>query len=99
MMLSMMPPTDTSTTLEDESTVFHQGSSAVRVQISSPAFTISADEVITFSATLYDSVNSVVAGEIIWSSANGTITGDGTFYPWNAGVITCLLYTSDAADE
>ena len=94
-----MPLTDTSNTLEDESIVFHQGSSAVRVQISSPAFTISADEVITFSATLYDSVNSVVAGEIIWSSTNGTITGDGTFYPWNAGVITIQARHTNLTDE
>jgi hypothetical protein len=49
---------------------------------------MTADEVITFSATLYDSVNSIVAGEVSWSSTNGTITDDGTFYPWNAGVIS-----------
>ena len=94
-----MPIVDKSTMLDDEATVFHQGSSAVRVQISSPAFTISADEVVTFSATLYDSVNSVVAGEIIWSSANGTITGDGTFYPWNAGVITIQARHTNLTDE
>jgi hypothetical protein len=94
-----MPIADTITTLDDEPTVFHQGSSAVRVQISSPAFTISADEVVTFSATLYDSVNSVVAGEIIWSSVNGTITSDGTFYPWNAGVITIQARHTNLTDE
>ena len=99
MMLSIMPIADTITTLDDEPTVFHQGSSAVRVQISSPAFTISADEVVTFSATLYDSVNSVVAGEIIWSSVNGTITSDGTFYPWNAGVITIQARHTNLTDE
>jgi hypothetical protein len=99
MMLSIMPIADTITKLDDEPTVFHQGSSAVRVQISSPAFTISADEVVTFSATLYDSVNSVVAGEIIWSSVNGTITGDGTFYPWNAGVITIQARHTNLTDE
>ena len=94
-----MPIADTITTFDDEPTVFHQGSSAVRVQISSPAFTISADEVVTFSATLYDSVNSVVAGEIIWSSVNGTITSDGTFYPWNAGVITIQARHTNLTDE
>ena len=63
-------------------------SSAVRVQITSPTFIMSADEVVTFTAKLYDSVNSEVAGNIIWSSTNGTITDEGTFYPWNSGVIT-----------
>ena len=99
MLISMVPNGVTTTELDEQSTVFHQGSSAVRVQISSPAFTISADEVITFSASLYDSVNSVVAGEIIWSSSNGTITGDGTFYPWTAGVITIQARHSNLTDE
>ena len=48
-----------------EQTVNNSGS-AVRVQITSPVFIMSADEVVTFTAKLYDS---------------------------------CLLYTSDAADD
>ena len=63
-------------------------SSAVRIDITSPELSMTADEVITFTATLYDSVNSVVAGEVSWSSTNGTITDDGTFYPWSSGVIS-----------
>ena len=74
--------------LEEKEIVSFQGSAAVRIDITSPAYVMTADEVITFSATLYDSVNSIVAGEVTWSSTNGTITDDGTFYPWSAGVIS-----------
>ena len=74
-------------------------SSAVRVQITSPTFIMSADEVVTFTAKLYDSVNSEVAGNIIWSSTNGTITDEGTFYPWNSGVITIQARHTNLTDE
>ena len=99
MLFSTIPMNIEADALSDDSNVSHS-SPAVRVQITSPVFIISADEVVTFSAKLYDSVNSEVAGNIIWSSTNGTITDEGTFYPWNSGVITiqarhtCLLYTS-----
>jgi hypothetical protein len=75
--------------LDDSEEIYFQGpiSSAVRIEITSPSYSITADEVITFTATLYDSVNSVVSGEITWSSSNGTITNGGTFYPWDSGVI------------
>lgn len=84
----MTPVGDNFTELRDGEVVSFQGSAAVRIDITSPAYIMTADEVITFSATLYDSVNSIVAGEVSWSSTNGTITDDGTFYPWNAGVIS-----------
>ena len=74
--------------LDDENEVLFPPSAAVRIDITSPAFVMTADEVITFSATLYDSVNSIVAGDISWASNNGTITDDGTFYPWESGVIS-----------
>lgn len=74
--------------LDNENKVSFQGPAAVRIDITSPAFVMTADEVITFSANLYDSVNSIVAGEISWASTNGTITDDGTFYPWESGVIS-----------
>ena len=74
------PFTDYVNELEDTQDVSFN-SSAVRIDITSPEFSMTADEVITFTATLYDSVNSVVAGEVSWSSSNGTITDDGTFYP------------------
>ena len=60
---------------------------------------MSADEVVTFTAKLYDSVNSEVAGNIIWSSTNGTITDEGTFYPWNSGVITIQARHTNLTDE
>ena len=81
------PFTDYVNELEDTQDVSFN-SSAVRIDITSPEFSMTADEVITFTATLYDSVNSVVAGEVSWSSSNGTITDDGTFYPWSSGVIS-----------
>ena len=81
-----------------EQTVNNSGS-AVRVQITSPVFIMSADEVVTFTAKLYDSVNSEVAGNIIWSSTNGTITNEGTFYPWNSGVITIQARHTNLTDE
>ncbi len=81
------PYTDSVVEFEEYQEVSYN-SSAVRIDISSPELSMTADEVITFTATLYDSVNSVVAGEISWSSTNGTITDDGTFYPWSSGVIS-----------
>tara|TARA_B100001248_G_scaffold262458_1_gene258560 strand:+ start:2532 stop:5183 length:2652 start_codon:yes stop_codon:yes gene_type:complete len=72
---------------------------AVRVQITPPTFIMSADEVVTFTAKLYDSVNSEVAGNIFWSSTNGTITAEGTFYPWNSGVITIQARHTNLTDE
>ena len=79
--------------------IVNNSSSAVRVQITSPVFIMSADEVVTFTAKLYDSVNSEVAGDIIWSSTNGTITNEGTFYPWNSGVITIQARHTNLTDE
>ena len=79
--------------------IVNNSSSAVRVQITSPVFIMSADEVVTFTAKLYDSVNSEVAGNIIWSSTNGTITNEGTFYPWNSGVITIQARHTNLTDE
>ena len=83
----LSPFTDSIVEFQDSHNVSHN-SSAVRIDIPSPALSMTADEVITFTATLYDSVNSIVAGEVSWSSSNGTITDDGTFYPWNSGVIS-----------
>ena len=76
-----------------------ESGSAVRVQITPPTYIMSADEVVTFSAKLYDSVNSEVAGDVIWSSTNGTITAEGTFYPWNSGVITIQARHTNLTDE
>ena len=39
--------------LEEKDIVSFQGSAAVRIDITSPAYVMTADEVITFSATLY----------------------------------------------
>ena len=82
----------------NEEAVKHSGS-AVRVQITSPLFIMSADEVVTFTAKLYDSVNSEVSGNIVWSCTNGTITNEGTFYPWNSGVITIQARHTNLTDE
>ena len=73
--------------LESPHDVAHAGP-ATRIAITSPVYAMTADEVTTFEATLYDAVNSVATGQINWSSSNGTITEDGTFYPWQAGLVS-----------
>ena len=78
MLLSTMPIDVDSDHLSANNSTIMPSSSPVRIQITSPTYIMSADEVVTFSAKLYDSVNSEVAGNIIWSSTNGTITDEGT---------------------
>ena len=51
---------------------------------------MSADEVISFEAIIYDPINNLVSGEISWSSSNGSITDDGMFYPWSAGLVEII---------
>ena len=58
-----------------------------RVVIDSPPTSVSADEVVIFEATVYDPVNNVVQADVHWSASNGTISDDGMFYPWSAGLI------------
>ena len=58
------PFTDYVNELEDTQDVSFN-SSAVRIDITSPELSMTADEAITFTATLYDSVNSVVAGSFL----------------------------------
>jgi len=58
-----------------------------RVVIDSPPTSVSADEVVAFEAIIYDPVNNVVAGDIHWSASNGSISDDGLFYPWSAGLV------------
>ena len=75
--------------LEDSDVIARQSSSQpVRVEISSEVNTLSADEVNLFSADLYDALNNLVSGDIIWSCSNGSITSDGMFYPWSSGIIS-----------
>ena len=71
----------------DESSPVHRSGTPDRVVIDSPPASISADEVADFSAIIYDAVNNPVEGDIAWSSSNGTITGDGVFFPWSSGLI------------
>ena len=58
-----------------------------RVVIDSPPTSVSADEVVAFEAIIYDPVNNVLAGDIHWSASNGSISDDGLFYPWSAGLV------------
>lgn len=58
-----------------------------RVEIENPPASISADEVATFEAVIYDAVNNVVAGEVTWSASNGSISSEGLFFPWTAGLV------------
>lgn len=70
--------------------VIQRSGTADRVVIVDPQTTMSADEVVAFEATIYDPVNNPVQGEVSWSASNGTITEDGLFYPWSAGLIEII---------
>ena len=59
-----------------------------QIVISTPSTVISSDGVLQMEATLYDALNNVVEGEIIWSTSNGTIEDSGLFFPWSAGQVT-----------
>jgi hypothetical protein len=58
-----------------------------RIEVTSPQYSMTADEVVIFEAVLYDSVNNVAQGEVTWSCSNGTIDSNGLFFPWSAGLI------------
>ena len=73
---------------EEQHSAMRSSSTATRISITSPVYTLTADEVTMFEATLYDAVNNVVSGQVEWTSSNGTITSDGTFYPWSAGTVS-----------
>ncbi|MGB0814361.1 MAG: hypothetical protein ACPGSA_02250 [Poseidonia sp.] len=72
--------------LEDAPTAMRSGTPD-RVVIDSPPMSVSADEVVAFVAIIYDPVNNVLSGDIHWSASNGSISDDGLFYPWSAGVV------------
>ena len=58
-----------------------------KIEVTSPQYSMTADEVVIFEAVLYDSVNNVAQGEVTWSCSNGTIDSNGLFFPWSAGLI------------
>ena len=72
----------------DDNGIISRAGTPVRVEVIADVATLSADEVTMFSAELYDSVNNLASGEVVWSSSNGSISSDGIFYPWSSGVIT-----------
>ena len=76
-----------STVVLPEPAQVHRTGTPDRVAIDAPPASISADEVASFEAIIYDAVNNPVEGEITWSSTNGTITEDGVFFPWSSGLI------------
>ena len=59
----------------------------IRIEVTSPQYSMTADEVLIFEASLFDSVNNVAEGEVTWSCSNGTIDSTGLFFPWSAGLI------------
>ena len=61
---------------------------AAQVVITTPSTSISSDGVLQLDATIYDALNNVVEGEIMWSSTNGTVEAGGLFFPWSAGQVT-----------
>ena len=74
------------TSLGEEPLVLRSGT-ADRIVIDNPPALVSADEVVAFEAVIYDPVNNVLAGDVSWSASNGTITDDGLFFPWSAGLV------------
>lgn len=64
------------------------GGPPAQIVISTPSTVLSSDGVLQMEATLYDALNNVVDGEIIWSATNGTIEESGLFFPWSAGQVT-----------
>ena len=83
---------------EDQLSPLYSSSSATRVVITSPVYSLTADEVVMFEATLYDAVNNVVSEQVNWACSNGTITSDGTFYPWSAGTISIEAFSGNLTD-
>lgn len=74
--------------LEEQSIVSNQGGAQpVRVEVSAELVSITADEVVMLTAQLFDNLNNIVTGDVVWSCANGSITEDGIFYPWSSGLI------------
>ena len=71
--------------LDDD--VAMQAGAPTRIEVTSPQYSMTADEVVVFEAVLYDSVNNVAQGEITWSCSNGTIDSNGLFFPWSAGLV------------
>jgi len=72
--------------LDHNSTILRSGTPD-RVVIEDPPASITADEVVLFEAIIYDPVNNILTGDIAWSVSNGTISDDGLFYPWSAGLV------------
>ena len=72
--------------LDHNSTILRLGTPD-RVVIEDPPASITADEVVLFEAIIYDPVNNILTGDIAWSVNNGTISDDGLFYPWSAGLV------------
>ena len=71
----------------DDDDVIQRSGTADRVVIDDPPASMSADEVMAFEALIYDPVNNILTGDIAWSVSNGTISDDGLFYPWAAGLV------------
>ena len=83
----------------DEPTVVLRNGTADRVVIDAPPATLSADEVVQFTAIIYDPVNNVLSGDVSWSVSNGTITDDGLFYPWSATVVEVVAEHNGLVDR
>ena len=72
--------------LSESPTVMRSGTPD-RVVIDAPPNSVSADEVVMFEAVIYDPVNNVLEGDVHWTASNGTISDDGLFFPWSAGLV------------
>lgn len=72
--------------LKDEHPVF-PSNVVDRVVVSSDTLSITADEILQFSATLYTTTNTTIQDDVNWTASNGSISDDGIFYPWSSGTV------------
>ena len=72
--------------LKDEHPMF-KSNVVDRIVISSDTMSITADEILQFSATLYTTTNSTIQDDVNWTASNGSISDDGIFYPWSSGTV------------
>jgi len=63
---------------------------ADRIVLDNPGMSVSADEVVQFTAIVYDAVNNPLDGQVNWTVSNGTVDDNGVFYPWSAGTVELI---------
>ena len=83
---SLLSTMSSTYTLSEEQSVF-KSNVVDRIVVSSDTLSITADEILQFSATLYTTTNTTFQDDVNWTASNGSITDDGIFYPWSSGTV------------